>query len=294
MQDWTVSLFNNVQDTIPKDISLLEWLKMTKEPPENYRTFVSKYQETMERKDKVKIPCITIHASFKNKREQENIKQKNNLICIDIDRKENKCIDMQMAKELLSTHPSTLYAGFSVSGSENGVFAILVLKENDRLQDYFEYFLKSFAKIGINIDEKCKDYARCRFFNIDEDAYINTEAKPFAIQVKSKSQPQPQPEEKPITDSQRITNADKVYRVIEQIEQHGIDITADYNDWVKIGAALAREFGEDGRSMFHRISNKHSQYKIRDCDAKFDSCKRMNKITLSSLFYIAESYGIKY
>lgn len=293
MTDWIVSLFNNVIDTTPKDFSLMEWLQMTKEPPANYRVIVEKYQESMLRKDKEKVPCISIHANFHTEREIGNLQQKNNLICIDIDRKENKCIDMQMAKELLSIHPSTVYAGYSVSGEFNGVFAIIVLKESDRLLDYFEYFKNSFQKIGINIDNKCKDYTRLRFFNIDEDAYINPLAKPFGI---AKTLKEEKTEKKPTLEEDRfrLTNADKAYRIIEQIEKHSIDITADYNDWVKVGAALAREFGEDGRSMFHRISNKHASYKIQDCDRKFNSCKKMTKISFNSLFYIAQSYGIKY
>lgn len=301
MKDWNVSQFNNVISTIPKDFSLLEWLQMTKDPPQNYRKLVEKYQNSMIRKDKEKIPCITIHANFHTKREEANIKERNNLICLDIDRKENKCIDMQLLKELLAQHPSTLYAGFSVSGEYNGVFAIIILGHNDRLLDYFEYFKNSFQKIGVNIDSKCKDYSRLRFFNIDEDAYINTNAKPFTLEksrkvTKSheKSQSHTKSHEKSQEDFKRITNAEKVHKIIEQVETHGIDITVDYNDWVKIGAALAREFGEDGRSMFHRLSNKNSGYNSRDCDKKFDSCKRMNKINLSSLFFIAESYGIRY
>src|SRR5690606_22046509 len=245
--------------------------------------------------DKTKIPCISIHANFKGNREEDCINQKNNLICIDIDRKENMCIDMQMAKELLSKHPSTLYAGFSVSGEFNGVFAIMVLGHNDKLINYFNYFKERFSKIGINIDEKCKDYPRVRFFNIDEEAYFNPDAKPITIKIEEQQQEEIKKKvNEPVNHFKMMTNAEKVYKIIEQIEKHNIDITTDYNDWIKIGAALAREFGEDGRSMYHRISNKHTAYKIKDCDLKFDSCKRMNKVNLSSLFFIASSYGKKY
>lgn len=295
MTDWIVSLFNNVRDVVPKDFSLFEWLQMTKDPPKNYKTLVDNYQNSMLRKDKEKIPCISIHASYHTERMEGNEQKKNNLICIDIDRKENKCIDMQMAKELLCKHPSTLYAGFSVSGEFNGVFAIIVIKENDRLLDYFEYFRNNFQKIGINIDVKCKDYTRLRFFSIDEDSYFNPMAKPFGIEIQEKKIEVEKPKKRTAAeDFAVITNADKVYKIIDVIEHQGIDITSDYNDWIKVGAALAREFGEDGRSMFHRISNKHSKYTIKDCDIKFDSCKKMNKVSFSSLFYIAESYGIRY
>ena len=38
------------------------------------------------------------------------------------------------------------------------------------------------------------------------------------------------------------------------IESQGIDITANYSDWLRIAFALVDEFGLDGESYFHRIS----------------------------------------
>ena len=49
--------------------------------------------------------------------------------------------------------------------------------------------------------------------------------------------------------------ASRVEALIAALRASGADITADYNDWLKVGFALAGEFGEGGRGYFHDISS---------------------------------------
>ena len=46
----------------------------------------------------------------------------------------------------------------------------------------------------------------------------------------------------PVTDT-----ATRVEALIAALRAAGVDITADYNDWLKVGFALAGEFGEGGK-----------------------------------------------
>jgi hypothetical protein len=57
--------------------------------------------------------------------------------------------------------------------------------------------------------------------------------------------------------------------MVRQIEQKGIDITADYNYWFAIACNLASTFGKNGRQFFHRISYFHPGYNHDDCYKKF-------------------------
>lgn len=306
-----VSYFSNVNDIIPKDYNLEEWLKMTINPPKNLEEEVNLYRETFNEKHKKKLPCITVSASFSKYRNSDNIKQKNKLICIDVDRysknkkrKSNNCVDMLLVKEMFKEHPSTLYVGFSCGG--DGVYAILMIDDENDLEGYFEHFLEKLANIGINIDISCKDYTRLRFFSVDKEAYYNPNAKyykrkkvePEAAKVSQTAEEKPEtttrPKETRERAIERLSNWDKVKKILEIIEAQMIDITSGYDDWVKIGGALYNEFGEDGRDAFHRVSKFHPSYKHSDCDTKYDQCKRLNKIKFNSFFYIASSYGIRY
>jgi hypothetical protein len=304
-----ISYFNQVNDNIPKDYDLDTWLKMTINPPKNLEEEVEAYRNTMDKKLKQKLPCVTISASFNKIRNLENIKQKNKLICIDIDRfakgkkaKSNNCIDMLLVKELFINHPSTLYTGFSCSG--DGVYAILKIYDEEALDEYFELFQEKFANIGINIDNACKDYTRLRFFSVDKEAYYNPNAKAYrkkenALQAKEPVEKAKESKVERITEPrerilERLDNWSKTKIIVEEAERHLIDITSNYQDWIKLAAALHNEFGEDGRESFHRLSKIHPDYKYQDCDEKFNHCKKMNKVSINSLMYIADSYGIRY
>lgn len=280
-----VSYFKNVSDTVPKDFKLDNWLKDTINPPALLGKQVEKYRSTKNKAAKLKIPCVTISATFKNKRNLDNIKNKNELICLDIDRDLNPVADMDAVKEFFKKHQSTVFAGYSVS--ENGVYAIIKISKKKDLIKYFEYFREKLKEVGITIDESCKDYTRLRFFSVDKKAYYNPKAKTFEIPKK------PKVKKSKLTGDSK-TNLNKVEAVVQLIEQNAIDITSDYNDWVKIAGALYNAFGEVGRQYFHRISKYNHGYKEKSADAKFNNCRNMSRITLSTFFYIADSYGIRY
>lgn len=286
MNKYKVSYFETVKNTTPKDISLDAWLRSTMHPPKKLRKIVKLYRDTENKKHKEKIPCVTISATFKDVRKLDNINNKNNLICLDIDPKDNPVIDLNAAKELFKSHPSTLYCGRSVSNK--GLYVIMLLNKKIKLKKAFKYFQETLLKKGIIIDNSCKDYTRLRFFSIDKKAYYNTEAKPLNIVKKTKITPRKS--NQPI----RKNDLEKVQTITNLIEQHQIDITTEYSDWIKIAGALYNAFGETGRDYFHRISKLHPDYKHKKADKKFNQCMKMNRVSLGALFYISDSYGIRY
>lgn len=87
----------------------------------------------------------------------------------------------------------------------------------------------------------------------------------------------------------------KVEKLIAKLQTTGTDITSDYNNWLKVGFALAGEFGEAGRRYFHDISAINSGYERQECDKKYDQCLKTDsgKTNIATLFYLAEQQGIK-
>ena len=84
-----------------------------------------------------------------------------------------------------------------------------------------------------------------------------------------------------------------VIQLIAQIESKRIDLTASYEEWRNIGFALADEFGENGRDLFHHISQFHPAYSHPECDKQFDNCIKSNGagVNISTLFYLAKNAG---
>jgi len=288
-----ISVFQHVKDNIPLEYDLETWLEATMNPSKDLEELVNSYRQTYDIKLKQKLPCATISASFHTERNLNNIVKKNNLICIDIDRHTkskkkrcNQCVDMLLVKEMFMSHPCTLYCGYSVSG--DGIYAIIRIKDENELGLYFDLFRDNLSRIGVNIDESCKDYTRLRFFSVDREAYYN----PAALFYEA---PKKKVERKP-TAGTHVSKSDteKVEKIIEIISSTGMDITQSYEDWVKVGAALNDGFGESGLSYFHQVSSQNSEYNAKDTDLKYRSCAKMNRIKLAAFFYVASSYGLRY
>ena len=85
----------------------------------------------------------------------------------------------------------------------------------------------------------------------------------------------------------------RVTKVVDEIKQRGIDITAKYDEWMLEGFALG-SLGEEGREPFHAISSMHPEYDYDKCNAKFDNilATSRNTVSIGSFFDIAKRYGI--
>ena len=80
----------------------------------------------------------------------------------------------------------------------------------------------------------------------------------------------------------------QVEYMLSQIESNQTDITGTYEEWVKIGFALADCFGENGRDYFHRVSQFHPEYNIEKCNYQFDKCLNANGsgVKINTFFYM--------
>lgn len=108
------------------------------------------------------------------------------------------------------------------------------------------------------------------------------------------NQPTPQPK---VTEQQTFntdSQIDEVERIIQSIEANRTDITSSYSDWVNIGFAFADEFGENGRILFHRVSQFYPGYSAPECDKQFDNCLKSkgHGVSLKTFFYLAKDAGI--
>ena len=94
-----------------------------------------------------------------------------------------------------------------------------------------------------------------------------------------------------------LSTKDAVEALTILIEAQAIDITASYSDWLRIGFALADEFGFDGESYFHRISAFYPNYSRDEASQQYAKCLQSaapsgSRTTIATLFYIAAQHGI--
>ena len=82
--------------------------------------------------------------------------------------------------------------------------------------------------------------------------------------------------------------------VVKRLVRSGTCISDDYNDWFRIGLALANGLGEAGRDLYHQLSCMSSKYDYAECDKKYDNCLRTGNgsITLGTFFQMAKDAGV--
>ena len=241
------------------------------------------------RQIKMSLPQATISGVFSPTRSAEHLVRHSGLICVDIDRKDNEHIENfdMLIEDVLSRIEEVAYAAHSVSGE--GYFVIIPLRYPQLHKAQFEQLVRVFADMGIHIDRACSDVCRLRCQSYDERPYMNIDAKPFSGIYRKPKKPR-------VWCQCGYAESDveeKVARLCREGAMRHIDLTANYEDWVKIGAALS-SIGESGRQWFHLCSSQNSGYNSAECDRKFNNLLRSTRqIGIGTFFYYCRLYGIE-
>ena len=242
------------------------------------------------KKAKMKLPLYTVSGLFDGSNDASLIKH-SGLICIDIDKQDNPELeDLDRLKELISEVSCVAYCGLSVSAQ--GYFCIIPISNPDKHELHFRALEEDFARCHIKIDTACKNVGRKRFVSYDTDPYINLKAETYNRLYGHESV---QPKRDIIHPLKIGDTRKKVLSVIEQIEKAHIDITGNYIQWINVGFALAYEFGEEGRDMFHRVSSVADSYDYGTADKKYtDLIRKANgSVKIGTFFEYAKQAGIK-
>ena len=90
-----------------------------------------------------------------------------------------------------------------------------------------------------------------------------------------------------------FTDLEYLELLARRVAEGGIDMTADYGDWINVMMACA-SLGEQGREACHTICSQYSHYSREECDEKFSNCLKTGRgdITLGTLVKMCQDYGI--
>jgi len=225
------------------------------------------------------LPAFTPSGRFEGGRKLEFLKEYSGLIILDIDKlsPEQLIATRTRVEEIPYTHscfisPSGHGLKILVKVFSRPVYHKVVFNQ---VKAFYEEQLRGKDQDGtVQIDPSGKDITRLCFVSWDEMLYLNPSAaifKPYIIMVE-----------------------DDIEKLVAQIESKRVDLTANYDDWVKIGFALVDAIGEEGRSYFHRLSRFYPGYNPKECDEQYDKCLKSKNsgITLATLFYFARDSGI--
>lgn len=172
------------------------------------------------------LPAGIVSAVVSGGMSEQNVVERNGVIAIDIDAKDNPAInDWEAFKRELAKSRFIAYAGLSISGL--GVFALIPIADPERHKEHFAAIVQDFKKAtftfmqagdtetttlnGVNLDEAPKNIASKRFVSYDPQPYANTSA---AIYCKTY--------EPPKTTPRFSTPYNASWSVREWLERHNI------------------------------------------------------------------------
>lgn len=272
------------------------------------------------RSDRYKyLLSITTGGTF-TERKNDCLVTFSSLCCLDFDAKDNQHLTNWngLLQDVFPKIPFVAFAAKSFSG--NGYYCLVPIENNpERYSDNARSLMQAFAAGGMIADNSCSDVSRLRFYvpPAPGQFYYNEAPQRFKAAATSTTG-------KAATgttgkaDAVTSTKADalttgtgykiavrtpgftgmydyqrqRLERLIQLIESTQIDITANYNNWVKIAFVLNNEFGEAGRAYFHRLSRFHHRYSYEEAEQKYTQCSG-GKATLSALYGIANDYGVR-
>lgn len=238
---------------------------------------------------KRQLPCAAISGVFEPTRSAENLKEHSGFICLDIDGHDNPGIaDWECLKRQLAVIPQIAFADLSVSG--RGLFLLVPIRYPSCHKAHFLQLEEDFKLMGITLDHSCSDICRLRTKSFDASPYVNEHAVAYG---KVKAAEHPKPTFHANYPSKKDGNIiGQVGRCCKAIADRGIDITDGYDNWLKVGFALA-SLGEDGRKFYHICSSQNEKYSHDETDKKFDNLLKGNgRITIATFFKICKDYGV--
>lgn len=282
-------------------ITLKEVLELIKSDIYKSRTFKLRAIEEANQAKEYKasnFDYVTFSGVFTS-RSNNALQSTSGLLVIDLDNlpnledvREDLLGDDNIQTALLFTSPSgnglkwVVYVDLCVCSHQEWFNAIA----NYLLEDY-----------GLEVDRSGKDVSRACFLSHDDMAFYQPKD-----QARMKFDPLawlPNPSigkesTSHVVSASAVSKSMSKYEVVDalisKVEEHRIDLTASYADWVNIGFALSDEFGESGRDFFRRLSRFYSGYNESECDKQYDNCLRGKGvgITIGTLFYLAKKSSI--
>ena len=86
----------------------------------------------------------------------------------------------------------------------------------------------------------------------------------------------------------------KARAVCDELLQRGANIAESYEDYLRLGFALAEGLGSDGHDIYHDLCAQSTKYRQADCERKWQEClkKGDGRTTIASYYDMARQAGV--
>ena len=86
----------------------------------------------------------------------------------------------------------------------------------------------------------------------------------------------------------------KVTAVARELISRGANIAESYDDYVRLGFALANGLGSEGRDIYHMLCAHSTKYRMQDCERKWQECLRKadGRTSIATFYHMARQAGV--
>lgn len=248
---------------------------------------------------------VTMSALLGESRTTNNVIQYNNIMCIDVDEEDNKVLFSKYPIEYIMQKIFELDFVYSVclSCRGKGFYFIVPIPDSKNIDIYYTSMYYKLRKYEINIDKHCKDVTRIRFCSYDENILIKKDCEIKVFDQISEEQIAEKKAElenakRRIAKMRFISHNDQINylgKTVDFLISKGFDTGEHWAEWATVGKYL-KTLGEDGRILFHRLSEVSSGYKSYDDVEKnwkrFNQCQSEDEALGKFYAMVRNKYGV--
>ena len=286
---------------------------------EKVRTVLEQEGEAAYKAVKKELPAIAFCGEFAGGHAKSNLVRYNNLLVFDID---HLTLDEMKEAKVNLTEDKYILA-FWVSPSGKGYKGLIRinyhhLPENVSLDARYkkafseatDYFMQRFR---ISLDTNCSDYSRICYVCWDKQLYMNNQSVPFEVDcsdlIEEDSKKKPSMKRvvhqkvptviKPINVPGKNAQHDRniISSILKYLTKRNLSITYTYDEWLRVGFAIANTFNYDLGKKYYLALSKLDQGKYDEtaCVEKLQECymKGNGEITLGTIVEMARKKGYK-
>lgn len=238
-------------------------------------------------------------------RRETHLKQHTGWLAIDIDLADNAHLsNFENVRMICRFRPEIALLMRSCSGT--GYFGLVRLAYPKRHKEQFKALIREYASIGIVLDKQCGNIGRVRFASWDEseNIYINEYSRPYLGVYVETAAPvaisrNPQYRHANLLEAAQgdafwndpRTRDRLVELCVEALVANHVNITEDYDDWVKAGWALKKH--PYGEQLFHQLSACSSKYNEVQASHKWHQLGESKTVTGNYIIHkLKESLGL--
>ena len=291
LTDTKVSVFQLTPQgqTKVKDTTLIDAIQMGEEYKDEIQQIRSINRDTDEKgykRIKMQLPMFTTSCLCGSSAKE--IDKYTNLICLDIDEKDNQQLSIEELRQKVNSLPYTLFSSKSVGGK--GLYILIAVDgDKDTFINHFKALQDEFSQMGIVIDKACKNLNRLRVISYDTESYYNEKAEIYTKKKINFPKVTCSETHKPYK-ANHTTNKDKATfeMALKDIEERGLVITHNHRETLDLSNCMAGVFGEEGRDYLHIIRKQrkgYDEYKLDECfDTSLNYIEQGHQYTLGTFF----------